>query len=119
MRNIRTAVIGIGNMGSAHAACILNGDIAGMTLAAVCDVDSDKRLGFDAAHPDILVYDDYLKMLENDDIDAVIIAVPHRLHADIAEKALCRGKHVLVEKPVDISVSKAITLNAAARIRRL
>ena len=115
MRNIRTAVIGIGNMGSAHAACILNGDIAGMTLSAVCDIDSDKRFRFAVAHPDILIYDDYLKMLENDNIDAVIIAVPHRLHADIAERALEKGKHVLVEKPVDISVSKAIALNAAAR----
>lgn len=115
MRNIRTAVIGIGNMGSAHAACILNGDIAGMTLSAVCDIDSDKRFRFAEAYPDILIYDDYLKMLENENIDAVIIAVPHRLHADIAERALENGKHVLVEKPVDISVSKAIALNAAAR----
>lgn len=115
MRNIRTAVIGIGNMGSAHAACILNGDIAGMTLSAVCDIDSDKLLRFAEAYPDILIYDDYLKMLENDNIDAVIIAVPHRLHADIAERALEKGMHVLVEKPVDISVSKAIALNAAAR----
>lgn len=115
MRNIRTAVIGIGNMGSAHAACILNGDIAGMTLSAVCDTDSDKCFRFAEAYPDVLIYDDYLKMLENDNIDAVIIAVPHRLHADIAERALEKGKHVLVEKPVDISVSKAIALNAAAR----
>lgn len=115
MSNIRTAVIGIGNMGSAHAACILNGDIDGMTLAAVCDIDSDKLCGFAAAHPDILIYDNYAEMLENEDIDAVIIAVPHRLHADIAEKALESGKHVLVEKPVDISVSKAEELNAAAR----
>ena len=37
MDGIRTAVIGIGNMGSAHAACLYEGKIPGLKLAAVCD----------------------------------------------------------------------------------
>ncbi len=37
--NIKVGVIGIGNMGSAHAACVAGGKIQGMELAAVCDIN--------------------------------------------------------------------------------
>lgn len=43
MANIRTAVIGIGNMGTAHARTLYEGRIEGMSLSAVCDI-SDARL---------------------------------------------------------------------------
>lgn len=114
MSVIRTAIVGIGNMGSAHAECIYNGKISGMRLVAVCD-NNEKRLNeFKTAHPGIDTYENYNDMLKSDNIDAVIVAVPHRLHTDIAKRALDEGKHVLVEKPIDITVSKAISLNRAA-----
>ena len=114
MDGIRTAVVGIGNMGSAHAKCIYQDKIDGMTLAAVCDNNITRLNEFKSTYPKIDTYDNYHDMLDDCDIDAVIVAVPHRLHADIAEKALEKGKHVLVEKPIDITVSKALSLNKAA-----
>ena len=114
MSGIRTAIVGIGNMGSAHAECIYNGQIKGMTLVAVCDINSKRLNEFKTAHSEIAIYDNYCDMLKSDDIDAGIVDVPHRLHTDVAKMALDEGKHVLVEKPIDITVSKAISLNRAA-----
>lgn len=114
MDRIRIGIIGVGNMGSAHANCIGNGEIDGMVLAAVCDLDpkrTEKYIGNDSK---IAVYRDYRELLQSGKVDAVLIAVPHRLHAQIAIEALEAGLHVLSEKPVDIRVSQAERLNDTA-----
>jgi len=114
MNTIRIGIIGIGNMGSAHAACISRGEIHGMTLAAVCD-NNPERLRLCEVHcPEAVQFSDYHELLTSKIIDAVIIAVPHRLHSRIAIEALEAGLHVLTEKPVDVSVSAARMLNEAA-----
>ena len=111
---IRVGVIGIGNMGSAHAACIAAGKIQGMTLAAVCDIDSEKLEYCRKNFPDATVYSDWEQLLADQTVDAVVIAVPHPLHSKMAMAALKAGKHVQLEKPVDISVSRAAELNRVA-----
>ena len=54
--------------------------------------------------------DDYRRVLQRDDIDIVDILLPHHLHVDVAVAALEHGKHVLMEKPL------AITLGDAQRL---
>ena len=68
-----------------------------------------------AEYPDIAAFGDYTELLKSSDTDAVIIAVPHPLHAKIAIDAFKYGKHVLVEKPIDITVSAAEKLCYAAK----
>lgn len=114
MKVVNAAVIGIGNMGSAHAACIAENKINGMTLAAVCDISEEKLAIFSGKYPKVKCYRHYEELLENNICDSVIIAVPHPLHAEIAVKALEKGLHVMLEKPADISVSKVEWLNQAA-----
>jgi len=111
---LTVAVVGLGNMGSAHAACIAAGEVEGMTLTAVCDVQKKRVDAFLQAHPNVKGYEDYTALLCEKAADAVILAVPHPMHADMAVSALEKGFHVLLEKPVDVSVSKAEKLNAAA-----
>jgi len=53
------------------------------------------------------VYTDYRRILDRNDIDAVTIAAPSGMHGDIAIAAARAGKHVLVEKPIDVTVEKA------------
>lgn len=112
---LNVGLIGVGNMGSSHLAMIAGGMIDGMRATAVCDIDSAKLERVGREYPNIELFDSSESLLDAADIDAVIIAVPHPSHADIAISALEHGKHVLVEKPIDISVSKAEMLNSAAR----
>ena len=115
MNILRVGIIGIGNMGSAHANCIANAEICGLSLRAVCDIDEEKLTSFKQMYSDIDTYTDYKELLSSKTVDAVIIAVPHPLHADIAIFALQNNIHVLVEKPVDVRVSKAAKLNRIAQ----
>jgi len=104
----------MGNMGAAHAYCIANGEIKGLKLAAVCDINLQKTEVICKEHTELKAFCDYKKLLGSGDIDAVIIAVPHPLHAEIAMAALSQGLHVLLEKPADISVSRVKKLNELA-----
>ena len=111
---VRTAVIGFGNMGSAHVAAISQGKIEGLSLYGVCDVAPLRREACREKYPTAKLYENYQQVLEDSLVEAVIIATPHPFHADIAMAALRAGKHVLVEKPVDVAVSKAMRLNEVA-----
>ncbi|MGH9591016.1 MAG: Gfo/Idh/MocA family protein, partial [Terracidiphilus sp.] len=55
-------------------------------------------------------YTDYRKMLERDDIDAVVVATPDNHHFEFANAALESGRHVFVEKPFTTSVAEADAL---------
>lgn len=114
MEKIKVGIVGVGNMGSAHAACIIDGNIKGMELVALCDIDSQRIVGFAEKHPEIKCYSDYQDMINSKKIEAVIIATPHPFHADMAIAALKKGIHVMLEKPSDIFVSKVKTLNEIA-----
>lgn len=115
MNGVKVGIIGIGNMGSAHLRMITGGNIPDMTVTAVCDIDTKKLNAARNTYPALSVFEDYTDLLKNSDTNAVIIAVPHPLHAKIAIEAFKYGKHVLVEKPLDITVSAAEDLCAAAK----
>src|SRR5262249_53210499 len=72
--------------------------------------DPSPRKGFvrhygNDARKDIKVYDDYRQLLENKDIEAVVIALPLHLHAQVAMEAMKAGKHVLCEKLMAWNIS--------------
>jgi predicted dehydrogenase len=74
-------------------------------IVAVCD---DYQPSIDSAlelAPRAKVYTDYRKLLENDEIDGVVIAVPLNLHLPIALDAFDAGKHVLCEKSLAMTVA--------------
>ncbi len=107
MNEIRIAVIGIGNMGSAHARGIAAGLVRGMTLSAVCDLRPERLEWAEKELPAAKRYKDYHELLASGEADAAVIAVPHPLHSRIARDAMNAGLHVLSEKPLDIRVSEA------------
>jgi len=104
---LRAAVVGIGNMGSAHARCIHSGAIAGMRLTAVCDLRPARLAWAETELPGVRVFSDYHELIASGEADAVVIAVPHPLHSMMAVEALKAGLHVLSEKPLDIRLSAA------------
>lgn len=115
MNKVRVGIIGIGNIGTAHATGIYNNEIDGICLAALCDISEAREKYCREKFSDIPFFKDYKQMFSSNLIDAVIISTPHRLHCDIAEDALNCGFNTLVEKPIDITVSKAKHINELAK----
>ena len=105
---LRIGVIGIGNIGFVHASCIFKGGVTGAVLAAVCDIKPHLRQEMAECFPGVPFYEDHRRLLEDPNIDAVIVSVP-------ATDAFRAGKHVLVEKPMDITLSKGKALCEVAK----
>ncbi len=97
---IRFAVVGLG-MGRHH--CKDLQDAEGAELIAVCDVLESRR---DSAAEEfgVKTYAEYDEMLKNPDIDIINVCVPSGKHSEFTIKAAQAGKHVVCEKPPDITV---------------
>lgn len=115
MNNINVVVVGVGNIGSAHASTLFLNKIDGMRLYGVCDINEQVLKNCEQNFKGVKLVDSFDTVLSDNNVDAVIISTPHPLHADMAILALNASKHVLVEKPVDIRVSKANELNTVAK----
>ncbi|MEE8527467.1 MAG: Gfo/Idh/MocA family oxidoreductase [Gammaproteobacteria bacterium] len=105
MQPVRTAVVGVGYLGRFHAEKFAT--LPGAELVAVVDTDegraSDVAVQFGAR-----ALADYREILG--EVDAVSIVVPTALHFKVAREFLNRGVHVLVEKPMTVSVEEARAL---------
>ncbi len=111
---LRVGIVGVGNIGRVHAESILSGKVPGMTLAALCDTDTEKRKLIKAIYPDIPVYDNHNGMFGSGNIDCAIIATPHRFHPIIAVDAFRSGLHVLSEKPAGVDCGAVREMIAVA-----
>jgi predicted dehydrogenase len=108
---LRIGVIGAGGRGvlAAHAHDPANG----VRLVAGADIKPQALDRFkERFGPDVLVTDDYRRILERDDIGAVFVTTPDFWHEEHAVAALEAGKHVYLEKPM------AITIEGCDRILR-
>jgi predicted dehydrogenase len=108
MRVVKFGVIGCGLMGrefgSATARwCHLQGMAARPEIVAVCDTNADLARWFTDSLPAVKqVTSDYRVLLANPEVEAVYIAVPHHLHADLYCAAIEAGKSLMGEKPFGI-----------------
>lgn len=112
---IRFAVVGAGWI-SQEAFIPGVAQTANATIAAIVTGDLVKGAKLAAFHgvPQVVPYEGFDALLASDAIDAVYIALPNSLHADYAIRAARAGKHILVEKPLAISVAQAEAMIAAA-----
>jgi myo-inositol 2-dehydrogenase/D-chiro-inositol 1-dehydrogenase len=97
---VTTAIIGVGNRGSSLLGGILNQPNAKMAL--ICDLKPaqlDKAATAAAKHNPATTTE-WRRVIDRKDIDAVYIATPPHLHAEMAIAALKAGKHVYCEKPI-------------------
>lgn len=98
-------------MGAHHAR--VYDELPEAQLVAVADAD-EARLADVRWGEDVRAYQDYGKMLAEETLDAVSIAVPTRLHIDVALACIERGVPLLVEKPLAADLDECIQLNEAA-----
>jgi predicted dehydrogenase len=112
MRNrpIRTGVIGVGNMGQHHARVWTM--MPGSHLIGVADVNMALAREVAGRH-DTTAHADYHQLLRR--VEAVSIAAPTTLHHEIGLACLSQGVHVLMEKPLAVSLEEARSLVQAAR----
>jgi predicted dehydrogenase len=99
---VRAAIIGVGGRGSSDLTSLVGSP--NVKLVAVCDIDPAARdrgatIGKDHK-PELL--DDWRKLIERKDLDAVIIATPVDLHAEMTVAALDAGLGVYLEKPMGV-----------------
>lgn len=113
---IRLGIIGIGNMGSAHAKNVAAGKCPDFVLTAVADIKPD-RLAWAAAELPASVkrYDSAEALLERGEVDACMICVPHYDHPKYAIACMQRGIHVMVEKPAGVYTKQVREMNEEAK----
>ena len=107
-------VIGMGAIGPSHIHAM--GEIRGCKLGAICDVRPDPAAGV-AADLGVPYFATIGEMLAADVIDAASICTPSGLHRDAALEVIEGGKHLLVEKPLEITTERADQIIAAAAAR--
>ncbi len=97
---LRVGVIGIGTIGESHANLLANGQIKGACLAAIASSKIANSKKFTQAE----YFSSGTGLIASGQVDAVIIATPHKVHAECVNAALALGIHVLVEKPLAADV---------------
>ncbi len=106
---INMGVIGLGNMGSGHYKSFSGRQDC--NVIAVSDADSE-RMG---RAENVVKHQDFRRLLDIKDIDAVVIATPNHWHSLAAIMSMQAGKHVYVEKPVSHSIWEGRKMVEASR----
>ena len=102
MSEIRFGLIGYGAWGSHHARAInLVPDASLVAVAARSEASQERAR---AEQPSAKVHADYREMLAREDLDAVSVVLPSDLHFEVGSAVLESGRHLLLEKPMALSV---------------
>jgi predicted dehydrogenase len=110
---IGVAVIGLGNALQPHARSLV--DLAGRVRVVWAAASSGARLKDVADRYGFPTTTDVARAIEDPAVDAVIVLTPANAHLAIAEAAFAAGRHVLCEKPLEVSVERGERLIAAGR----
>jgi predicted dehydrogenase len=102
---LRVGVVGAGIMAKGNATTLASHPA--VTIAGVASRTVEGARRFAGELGGLAVYDDYRKLVESGDVDAVVVTTPDDAHADITVAAAEAGLHVLVEKPFTTTVADA------------
>lgn len=112
MSKLRFAILGCGRISYKHVEALINNK-NDAELVAVCDIIEknalERKKQYDLAieNTNVTVYTDYIKMLQNEEIDVVTIATESGYHGKHAISCLNHDTHVLIEKPMALSIADA------------
>jgi len=102
VKRIRIGVVGTGKMGTYH--CQKLKQMKNVEFTGIYDKDLEKA-GKLAGQLNVRAFDSYQDLLKN--VEAVVIAAPTRLHFALVKEAILADKHILVEKPITVSIEEA------------
>lgn len=110
-RRLRVGVLGCGQIAqAAHFEACRRARNA--ELYAICDVAEDVLARMAVVHEPMVAYREYDQMLDDPAVEAVIVAIADQFHVAAARRAIEAGKHVLVEKPLGVSVEEVEDLRS-------
>ncbi len=107
---LNVGIVGVAGRGAASLAAVAQTE----NIVALCDVDENSLNGAGARHPQAAKYVDFRRMLERNDLDAVVVSTPDHTHAVAAVAAMQTGRHVYCEKPLTHSIYEARKMAEAA-----
>jgi predicted dehydrogenase len=106
------ALIGCGRIAQRHADLLGTGQIAGARLVAVCDVRPERAKAFGAKY-DVASFQSITDLLKMPGIDVVSVLTPSGLHAEPTLAVARSGRHVVVEKPMALTLEDADVMISA------
>ena len=113
-KRLNVGILGCGNISASHIPAVLaNSDI--VNLYALCDMDEEKLNATQIKYKVEKCYTDYLEMLKDPKVDIVNICTPSGTHGEQVEHCAKYAKHVLCEKPLEITREKLDRLIACYR----
>ena len=113
MKEVRVALIGAGYIAHYHARALR--ELEGAEITVVCDRKEEIARKFAAEHQVAETCTVALELARRDDIDAVVLGVPNKYHADYAEVFLEFGNDVLIEKPMAMNAAQGKEIAAASQ----
>ena len=111
--------LNLGIIGVAHQGNYDMTNVAGENIVALCDVDDTLLAGAKQKFPAAKTYNDFRRLLDQRDIDAVVIATPDHTHAVATAAALRSGRHVYCGKPLTRTISECRVVTELARKHKL
>jgi predicted dehydrogenase len=105
-------------IGTANQANYDLDNVSSENIVALCDVDDNYLAAASQKHPGAKTYNDFRRLLDQKDIEAVVVATPDHTHAVATVAALRSGRHVYCEKPLTRTISECRAVMEAARKAR-
>lgn len=115
MADVRFGLIGFGAWGQHHAQAIEKTD--GARLVAIAARSEQSQTAAREAHPASAVYGDYAELLKRDDLDVVDVVLPSHLHHEVGRAVLESGRHLLMEKPMAVTIDQCRELRTLAEAK--
>jgi predicted dehydrogenase len=115
MEKIKIGIIGFGNMGSGHAKHIHDGGSQKVEVTAICDIDLERIKVANELYPNVKNFDNAEDMIKSGLIEAVLIAIPHYFHPEMAKLAFENNLHVMCEKPAGVYTKQVLAMNEDAK----
>jgi predicted dehydrogenase len=109
---VKAAIVGY-RMGVTHADLI--GQVDGLEVAAVCDTDPERLRLAREQLGQVATYEDVEQVAADEQVQLVVVVTPHSAHLPCALPCLEAGKHVVVEKPMALTVAECTAMIEAAR----
>jgi predicted dehydrogenase len=106
--------IGIGMVGYGLAGRLFHAPyidaVDGLRIRAIATANPDRRAQALSEHPDAEIVGSVDGLLEHPDVEVIVVVTPNRSHAPIGTQALAAGRHVVVDKPIAMTVPEAEAL---------